>query len=98
MQEQQALLHKLQQEYGSTSSPSSTVAVLATGENRKKYAALCSKWIDAEAGIRRIQLDQCILGMSPFLYLAFLNLCPPHSLIPLLLQESSGLSLVSAFR
>ena len=64
VQEREALLQELQQTYSAVL-PSSSSGILATGENRKKYAVLCGQWIDTQAGIQHIPFAECILGMLP---------------------------------
>ena len=62
VQEHHVLLKDLQQQY-SSSLPASSSGVLATRENRKKYAVLCSQWIDSQVSPKRIPFSECILGM-----------------------------------
>ena len=60
------LLQELQNQHQSQSAAAGSGGILATTENRQKYAQLCSLWIDHSAGIKRIPLAECIPGMYCF--------------------------------
>jgi hypothetical protein len=79
VQEREALLQELQKTYSAVQ-PSSSSGVLATGKNRKRYAILCSQWIDTQAGIQRIPFAECILGiLPPPCHLTAVTACSSHS-------------------